>query len=80
MEVAARLEGLAALAGSNGASTAAQLAVPRYERQVAALEALQIYAPMGHALGMLRLTAELEDCCFQVQLAGVAFMRSCELF
>ena len=40
----------------------------RPRRQVAALEALQIYAPLGHALGMGRLTAQLEDCCFQVRV------------
>lgn len=37
---------------------------------MAALEALQIYAPMGHALGMGQLTAQLEDCCFQVRPRG----------
>jgi hypothetical protein len=61
IEVVCRLEDLRRLGGAGAAA-------PRYERQVAALEALQIYAPMGHALGMGRLAAELEDACFQVRV------------
>ena len=38
----------------------------KWQRQLAALEALQIFAPMGHALGLARMCAELEDQCFQV--------------
>lgn len=38
----------------------------KWQRQLAALEALQIFAPMGHALGLSRICAELEDRCFQV--------------
>ena len=38
----------------------------KWQRQLAALEALQIFAPMGHALGLSRMCAELEDRCFQV--------------
>ncbi|KAH7620811.1 putative GTP diphosphokinase CRSH1, chloroplastic [Nannochloris sp. 'desiccata'] len=34
--------------------------------QVSALEALQIYAPLGHALGMGSIASRLEDLCFQV--------------
>ena len=34
-------------------------------RQIAALEALQLYGPLGHALGMGPVAAELEDACFQ---------------
>jgi hypothetical protein len=41
-------------------------ALPSYEQQVAALEALQMYAPMGHALGLSAVAAQLEDRCFQV--------------
>jgi GTP pyrophosphokinase len=44
---------------------AACLAAPVHERQAAALEGLQIYAPLGHALGMGRVSARLEDACFQ---------------
>ena len=55
----ARLDGLAAV-GSPGS------AVPRHAAQGAALEALQIFAPLGHALGMGRVAAELEDRCFQL--------------
>jgi tetratricopeptide (TPR) repeat protein/ppGpp synthetase/RelA/SpoT-type nucleotidyltranferase len=36
------------------------------ELQVSALEALQIYAPLGHALGMGSIASQLEDLCFQV--------------
>lgn len=38
----------------------------KWQRQLAALEALQIFAPMGHALGLSMMCAELEDRCFQV--------------
>ena len=38
----------------------------QWQRQLAALEALQIYAPMGHALGLQALCSGLEDRCFQV--------------
>ncbi len=31
---------------------------------------MQIYAPIGHALGLGPLSAELEDRCFQVGPAG----------
>jgi len=34
--------------------------------QVSALEALQIYAPLGHALGMGSIASRLEDLCFQI--------------
>lgn len=40
--------------------------LPSYEAQVAALEALQMYAPMGHALGLSAVASQLEDRCFQV--------------
>lgn len=39
----------------------------QWQRQLAALEALQIFAPMGHALGLVSISAELEDRCFQVR-------------
>jgi len=42
------------------------LGTPLYARQLAALEALQIYAPLGHGLGLRALCAQLEDRCFQV--------------
>lgn len=41
-------------------------AAEQWQRQLAALEALQIFAPMGHALGLSAVSAELEDRCFQV--------------
>ena len=34
--------------------------------QVLALEALQLYAPMGHAMGLGQLSSSIEDICFQV--------------
>ncbi|KAL4856897.1 putative GTP diphosphokinase CRSH1 [Chlorella vulgaris] len=40
--------------------------LPSYEQQVCALEALQMYAPMGHALGLSAVAAQLEDRCFQI--------------
>lgn len=57
MEVVARLDSM------RGAEARGE---PLYARQLAALEALQVYAPMGHALGLAAVSAELEDCCFQV--------------
>lgn len=42
-------------------------ATPPYARQLAALEGLQIYAPLGHGLGLRTLCAQLEDRCFQVR-------------
>ena len=42
----------------------------QWQRQLAALEALQIFAPMGHALGLASVSAELEDRCFQVHTAA----------
>ncbi len=57
VEVVARLVGMGTLVGT-----------PLYARQLAALEALQIYAPMGHGLGLRPLCAQLEDRCFQVCL------------
>ncbi len=39
----------------------------QWQRQLAALEALQIFAPMGHALGLASVSAELEDRCFQAR-------------
>ena len=44
----------------------------KWQRQLAALEALQIFAPMGHALGLSGICAELEDRCFQVIPVGSA--------
>lgn len=44
----------------------------KWQRQLAALEALQIFAPMGHALGLSGICAELEDRCFQVMSVGSA--------
>jgi (p)ppGpp synthase/HD superfamily hydrolase len=55
VEVVARLD---LLSGGGG--------LPPHEQQVCALEALQMYAPMGHALGLSAVAAQLEDRCFQV--------------
>lgn len=46
-------------------SSSSTLVSPAAARQVAALEALQLYGPLGHALGMGPVAAELEDLCFQ---------------
>ena len=46
-------------------SSSSTLVSPAAARQVAALEALQLYGPLGHALGMGPVAAELEDACFQ---------------
>ena len=44
----------------------AAAAQPQWARQMAALEALQIYSPLGHALGLRSISAAMEDRCFQV--------------
>lgn len=56
-EVVARLHSLRGAADSGAAPA---------ELQIAALEALQIYSPMGHALGLGAVSAELEEVCFQI--------------
>jgi len=40
--------------------------VPLYQQQLLALECLQIYAPLGHAIGVGSLAGKLEDMCFKV--------------
>mmetsp|Transcript_30964 Transcript_30964/g.68597 ORF Transcript_30964/g.68597 Transcript_30964/m.68597 type:complete len:668 (+) Transcript_30964:195-2198(+) len=40
--------------------------LPYYEQQIIALEALQVYAPLGHALGIGAISARIEDLCFKV--------------
>ncbi|KAK9842544.1 hypothetical protein WJX81_005255 [Elliptochloris bilobata] len=54
VEIAARADALRHMAAAEA-----------WRRQLAALEALQIYAPIGHALGLGLLSSELEDRCFQ---------------
>ena len=39
--------------------------LPLYEQQLVALECLQIYAPLGHALGLGTISALMEDTCFK---------------
>jgi hypothetical protein len=46
-------------------SASSTLVSPAAARQIAALESLQLYGPLGHALGMGPVAAELEDACFQ---------------
>jgi len=38
------------------------------ERQIMALEALQIFAPLGHALGLGSISSQIEDICFKVNV------------
>ncbi len=40
--------------------------LPVYEQQLVALEVLQVFAPLGHALGLGPISAQMEDMCFQV--------------
>ena len=56
VEVLARANGLAQL----GSMT-------HYKRQLTAIEALQIYVPLAHALGMAATAAEMEDRCFKAR-------------
>lgn len=58
VEVAARAAALA--------ETSRTPDTPPATAAVAALEALQVYAPLGHALGMGRVAAEMEDAAFRV--------------
>ena len=55
VELVSRLVGMNRLVGT-----------PLWARQLAALEALQIYAPLGHGLGLRALSSQLEDSSFQV--------------
>ena len=40
--------------------------LPFSEQQIMALEALQLFAPLGHALGLGTVSAKIEDICFKV--------------
>jgi GTP pyrophosphokinase len=74
VEVVARLHNLqlgtaelSAVRRSNTSNNSSSNAhVDAADLQVSALEALQIYAPLGHALGMGSIASRLEDLCFQV--------------
>ncbi|MEW5301840.1 MAG: hypothetical protein WDW38_008472 [Sanguina aurantia] len=39
--------------------------LPKHEQQSIAIVALQVHAPLGHALGLGPISAALEDLCFQ---------------
>jgi len=58
--------------------------LPVYEQQLVALEAVQIYAPLAHALGLGAVAAEMEDAAFRVLFpqsyaSTGAWMRSLSL-
>lgn len=55
VEVAARLETMRYVQ-----------ALPKYRQQILALETMQIYAPLAHAMGMGKISHELEDLGFGV--------------
>ena len=38
------------------------------DQQILALEALQLFAPLGHALGLGAISSRVEDLCFKVRL------------
>ena len=40
--------------------------LPASEQQIMALEALQLFAPLGHALGLGAVSSRIEDLCFKV--------------
>lgn len=40
--------------------------IPRYRQQISALETMQIYAPLAHAIGTSSMALELEDLGFRV--------------
>ncbi len=42
-------------------------ALPLWERQQLAVESLQVWAPLGHALGLGAISSNMEDICFQVR-------------
>ncbi|MCO5566570.1 hypothetical protein L7F22_020247 [Adiantum nelumboides] len=42
--------------------------LPRYQQQILALEALQVHAPLAHAIGRKELSSELEDLAFEIVL------------
>ncbi len=44
--------------------------------QVLALESLQVFAPLGHALGLSAVSASMEDLCFQVCERGLSQLHA----
>ncbi|MCO5581144.1 hypothetical protein L7F22_035021 [Adiantum nelumboides] len=42
--------------------------LPRYQQQILALEALQVHAPLAHAIGKKEVSSELEDLAFKIVL------------
>lgn len=40
--------------------------LPYSDQQLLALEALQLFAPLGHALGLGAVSSRVEDLCFKV--------------
>lgn len=54
--------------GSSSASSSGER--PKYQQQLLAMEALTIYCPLGHALGLGVCAAGLEDAAFKVGSAG----------
>ncbi|KAJ7555134.1 hypothetical protein O6H91_05G023600 [Diphasiastrum complanatum] len=51
--------------------------VPKYQQHILALEAMQIYAPLAHALGIGNIPLELEDISFRVLFPdSYAFVES----
>ena len=68
VEVAARAAGLAEVTRESGGGSTTRPTIPSTAAltSVAALEALQVYAPLGHALGMGRVAAEMEDAAFRI--------------
>lgn len=69
VEVVSRLHALEQGCSSGGSHSA--------DCQVLALEALQLFAPMGHALGMSSVSSRLEDLCFGI-LFPASYRRTAE--
>jgi hypothetical protein len=51
---------------------------PKYQQQLLAMEALTIYCPLGHALGLGVCAAGLEDAAFKVSMFVVKTQSSCK--
>lgn len=66
LEIIARMDDLTSSLDERGGSSVGSGDEVAPELQGVALEALQVYAPMAHALGLGKVGAQLEDCCFKV--------------
>jgi hypothetical protein len=68
LDLAGPLNNIAAPSSSASGSSNGER--PQHQQQLLAMEALTIYCPLGHALGLGVCAAGLEDAAFKVGSAG----------